>query len=124
MRNEELDAVLAELKRAGVRDPVVSTGGRHLQVRWQVGAVVRFYTVSISGSDWRGPRNAAAEVRRMLKGDGLLAAQADPPGAPPPKAAAWRVEIERLEKRVAKLEAKVADSDPAAQRQGLAGKSS
>jgi hypothetical protein len=47
MKNEILDAVLAELKAAGISDPVVARGGRHLQVRWQAGSgSTRFYTVA------------------------------------------------------------------------------
>jgi hypothetical protein len=111
MRNEELTAVLQELARAGVHDPVIAKGGRHLQVRWQTSQGVRFCVVAASGSDWRGPRNARAEVRRLLRADGLLSderAEILEPAPPAAKSPTWKTELARLERRVARLEAKLA----------------
>jgi hypothetical protein len=106
MRNEELAAALTELKTAGIADPIIAkTGSGHLQVRWQVGVALRCYTVASSGSDWRGPKNVRAEVRRMLRADGLLVApeKADPAPNNPPRFDA-RAEIEGLKRRIAQLE--------------------
>lgn len=112
MRNEELTAVLQELARAGVHDPIIAKGGRHLQVRWQTPQGTRFYTVAASGSDWRGPRNARAEVRRMLRADGRLPVERveipEPVTPPAARLPNWKMELERLERRVARLEAKLA----------------
>ena len=110
MKNPELDAALSELKTAGISDPIVSRGGKHLQLRWQVGNAIRFFTVSTTPSDWRGGRNAKAEIRRLLKADGFLVKD-EPAGAPaaPTKARpAWRVEIESLKRRIAEIEARLA----------------
>lgn len=110
MRNEELDAALNELKAAGISDPIVSRGGRHLQLRWQLGnGAIRFFSVSTTPSDRRGPRNARAEIRRLLKADGLLVKgePAAAPAAPAKALPAWQIEIEGLKRRVAELEAKL-----------------
>jgi hypothetical protein len=74
-------------------------------VRWQVGGELRFYTVASSGSDWRGPKNVRAEVRRMLRADGLLVApeKADPAPNRPSRFDP-RAEIEELKQRIAQLE--------------------
>ena len=83
MKNECLAAALRELDAAGVRDIERSYGGKHLQLRWRVnGNAQRMYTVPLTASDRRAPRNTAADVRRLLKEDGLLIAA--PPPKPPP----------------------------------------
>jgi hypothetical protein len=55
------------------------------------------YSVALTPSDWRGPHNVAADIRRMLREDGLLTA--GPPKSPKPPD-----RITRLEARVAALE--------------------
>ena len=108
MKNKELGAVLQELKDAGIHDAMVARGGRHLQVRWRTTNGQRTYTVACSGSDWRGARNARSAVRRLLRGDGLLVEREPRPQSEPHAPVRdWQSEIERLERRVARLEARV-----------------
>jgi hypothetical protein len=60
-RNTCLEAALAELAAAGVRDPVIARGAKHLQVRWVgPGGQARMVTVPSTASDWR----AAENIRR------------------------------------------------------------
>jgi hypothetical protein len=103
MANAELDAVTRELRDAGIYDwTVAPTGSGHLQVRWSGPNGMRACTVAATGSDHRGPANMAAQTRRLLKEDGLLA-----PPKPPPvrvRARTWQSEIRRLEERIAQLE--------------------
>lgn len=107
MKNEELTVVLAELAQAGIYNPVIAKGGRHLQIRWETAHGNRCYVVSATGSDWRGPHNARATVRRMLRADGLLTERSET-SAPPSKPRDWRVEVDQLKQRVARLEAALA----------------
>jgi hypothetical protein len=98
MKNECLAAALRELDAAGVRDVSRAYGSKHLQLKWSAnGHAQRMYSVALTPSDWREPRNVAAEIRRMLRADGLLTA--DPPKPPKPLD-----RISRLEARVAALE--------------------
>lgn len=105
-KNEELAAILHELAGVGIHSPIVAPGGKHLQVRWETNAGSRFYSLPRTGSDWRGARNARAEVRRMLRADGLLIEEKSEPSAERARPH-WRLEIERLERRIARLEALV-----------------
>jgi hypothetical protein len=101
MKNPCLEAALRELNAAGIRDVERSYGGKHLQLRWRAnGHGLRMYSLALTPSDWRGPRNAAADIRRMLKEDGMLTSAAPKP-PPPPKPVD---RISRLEARVAALE--------------------
>jgi hypothetical protein len=104
MKNDCLDAVLSELHAAGVRDISHANGGRHRQIRWTgPNGDVRVYNVSFgtTSSDHRSAANARADVRRMLREDGLLVDR--PPAAPRPLD-----RVSRLEQRIAALELEVA----------------
>jgi hypothetical protein len=94
MSNPCLDAVIAALKEAGVYDYRLSQGGKHLQVHWEVNGAPKFIVVPGTPGDWRSPHNVRAEVRRMLRADGLLV---DTPATPKPRRLT-------LEQRVARLE--------------------
>jgi hypothetical protein len=108
MRNQELAAVLDELRRAGIHDPVIAPTARHLQVRWPTPSGFRFHVVPSSGSDWRGPHNARSAVRRKLRDDGLLPMNPEPLATPTaPAKRDWRTEIARLEQRIMRLEAQL-----------------
>jgi len=73
MRNECLNAALAELAKAGVHYPKVTNGGSHLKVRWfATSGQVRTYVLPATPSDWRAPRNVRAGVRHILRADGML----------------------------------------------------
>ena len=101
MKNECLTAALRELSEAGIRDVQRSYGSKHPQLRWRVnGMGLRIYTVPGTPSDVRSVRNVRAEVRRMLREDGVLPANGGAGQAPPPQPS----RIERLERRLAEVE--------------------
>jgi hypothetical protein len=106
MRNPCLEAVLRELEAVGIRDVEQIHGGKHWQVRWRVnGHGLRVYSVPCSPSDWRSPYNARAQVRRLLREDGILTAPERPASiATPPSPAPKPDRIAELERRVQALE--------------------
>ena len=98
MKNECLAAALQELSAAGVRDVDRAYGGKHLQLRWRVNGTERMYSLPITPSDFRSAANTRAQIRRILREDGmLLMAERKPPERMPSR-------IERLERRVGVLE--------------------
>jgi hypothetical protein len=101
MKNDCLEAALQELDLAGVRNVEQAHGSKHLQLRWTVnGHVRRVYTLPSTPSDpLRGPRNTRAQIRRLLRDDGVLQQipKAQPASRPPDR-------ITKLEQRVAALE--------------------
>ncbi len=99
MKNECLEIALRELKAVGVRDIEQVRGGKHLQLRWRVnGHEARFYTLPCTPSDIRSSHNVRAEIRRLLREDGVLSTTPKPPVPKQPD----RFTI--LERRVAALE--------------------
>jgi hypothetical protein len=104
MRNPCLEVALRELEAVGIRDVERVRGGKHWQLRWQVNEHgLRIYTLPGTPSDWRSSHNVRAEIRRMLREDGLLAAPERPEPAPP--SAAPKIDrVAELERRVAALE--------------------
>lgn len=99
MKNECLEIALRELKAAGVRDVEQAHGGKHLQLRWRVnGREVRFYTLPCTPSDIRSPHNVRADIRRLLREDGVLTMAPKPPVFKQPD------RFTLLERRVAALE--------------------
>jgi hypothetical protein len=101
MRNDCLEAALQELELAGIRDVEQAHGGKHLQLRWSVnGHIRRVYTLPSTPSDpLRGPKNTRAQIRRILRDDGVLqqTKKERPTSRPPDR-------ITKLEQRVAALE--------------------
>jgi hypothetical protein len=73
MRNREVEVVLRELARWRLPDkPSISNGGRHVRISWRLPTgQERTATVSSTPSDWRGARNSRADVRRVLRADGI-----------------------------------------------------
>jgi hypothetical protein len=70
-RNDALTAALKELERHGIVYELLH-GGKHWKIEWIIVAHrQRIVTVPVSSSDWRGPRNSRADVRRMLRKDGI-----------------------------------------------------
>ncbi len=103
MKNPCLQAALNELSAAGVRDVQRSYGSKHLQLRWRgTNGGTRMFSLPITPSDVRGPANTRAQVRQILKEDGLLSSERK---APPPKPES---QIVLLERRVAMLEQRLA----------------
>src|SRR5262245_12078704 len=101
MRNECLAAALDELAKAGIREPAMAHGGKHVQVRWvEPGGEARLVTVAGTPGDSRSIENTRRDVRRVLRVDGML----DEGRAPPPRQPS---RIELLPRRVAELERRV-----------------
>jgi hypothetical protein len=101
--NTCLTAAIDELAPAGIRDVRHAPGGKHRQLGWvSPNGSPRFCNVSVgSPSDSRSIANTRANVRRILKADGLLVDRAPP--------APWQLsQIEKLEQRVTALELEVA----------------
>jgi hypothetical protein len=101
MKNSCLNAALDELADAGIRDVAHAPGGKHRQLRWQANGTTRFYNVSVGApSDSRSIANTRANIRRMLKADGMLVDRLPPAPKPLDR-------VGRLEARVAELELKI-----------------
>jgi hypothetical protein len=73
--SEEAAAALAELQAIGINPTIDRTGGGHIAIIWRITAdkPLRKLFTCCTGSDWRGPNNARARVRRMLRQDGAIA---------------------------------------------------
>jgi hypothetical protein len=102
MKNPCLETALRALADAGVRDVAQVHGGKHLQLRWKVnGHALRVYTIPVTPSDWRSEHNTRADVRRLLREDGVGIAEKSEPAVPPTRKLD---RISELERRVARLE--------------------
>lgn len=117
MKNECLAIALRELKAVGVRDIEQVHGGKHLQLRWRVnGPEAQFYTLPCTPGDIRSPHNVRAEIRRLLREDGVLTT---PPKPLVPK---QPDRLTLLERRVAALERDVHQSISGENRYGKGGR--
>ncbi len=107
MKNECLQVALRELASAGIRDVTRAYGGKHLQLRWRVnGSDERMYSIPVTPSDVRSPHNTRAQIRRMLRADGLLAEPAAKLVAPA-RQPSLAERVAQLERRLAVLEKKL-----------------
>jgi hypothetical protein len=98
VKNPCLEAALSELAKVGIRDVERSYGGKHLQIRFRINGTERMYSLPLTPSDVRSAANTRADIRRILREDGmLLMAERKPPERMPSR-------IERLERRVDVLE--------------------
>jgi hypothetical protein len=102
MRNDCLTAALQELDAAGVRDIARAYGGKHMQLRWQVNGTERMYVLPMTPSDIRAAANTRADIRRILREDGLLITERRPPAPKTPD------RITLLERRIVALEQRLA----------------
>jgi hypothetical protein len=101
MRNACLDAALAELDAAGIRDYQLARGGKHLQLRWTVaGHTLRMLTLPLTPSDWRSPQNTRSDLRKLLRQDGLLEPSRNGASMKPDP---WRRQLEDLIRRLSQL---------------------
>jgi hypothetical protein len=120
VKNPCLAAALGALEECGIRDVEQAHGGKHLQLRWRVnGHDMRIYSMPCTPSDVRSPRNVRADIRRLLREDGVLVT----PEPPVPARKPSRIEllerrvgvqeqtIELLERRIAVLEQAEADDE-------------
>jgi hypothetical protein len=106
VRNPCLEIALAELEAAGVRGVERAYGGKHPQLRWRVnGGALRIYAIPGTPSDLRSPLNVRADIRRLLRADGV-AVGSEKTEPPPPSRKPDR--ITELEQRVAALEQAIA----------------
>lgn len=62
----EVEAVIDELAKHGAAVVEIMTAGKHGRVVFSHHGIQRFITVSLTGSDRRGPMNARQSVRHML----------------------------------------------------------
>jgi hypothetical protein len=95
MSDECLDAAIAVLRSAGVYDYRLVRGSKHLQIHWEANGAPRFYVLPGTPGDWRSVHNVRAEIRRMLRDDGLL--EAAPDNVPKPRTATLEQRVRRLE---------------------------
>ena len=103
--NDCIAAALAELDRAGVRDATVARGGKHFQIRFHVnGGPPRMVAVPCTPGDRRSAANTRSDVRRELRAAGVIT---DQQKQPQPTRQLSRLDL--LERRVARLEAKLAE---------------
>jgi hypothetical protein len=104
-RNECVDAAILALKEAGVFDPLVVPGAKHLQVRWPHGGGMRFYVLPSTPSDRRAPANTRAGIRKILKADGRIKEPAPVERPPPPRPPSLAERVEQLERELGELKA-------------------
>jgi hypothetical protein len=98
MRNPCLDAALAELEAVGIRSYELARGGKHLQLRWSVnGHPTRVLTIAGTPSDWRSLHNTRADIRKLLRLDGLID---ETPRANGHASESWRQQIATLAQRL------------------------
>ena len=87
MKNPCLAAALQELHAAGINRITQANGGEHLQLRWPsnvTGTGEQKYTLPGTPSDWRSTANVRADIRRILRADGVLPLTERKPPAPKP----------------------------------------
>jgi hypothetical protein len=97
-----LKAALEELALAGVREVTHAQNAKSYQVRWQsMTGAPRMLSVSITPSDHFAPSKVRADVRRILRADGMLIDRPAPAPKPPDR-------MTRLEQRLSALELEVA----------------
>lgn len=99
-RNPCLVTALEELARAGIHHPVISNGGKHMQLRWATpDGRQRMLTIPCTPSDWRASENTRRDVRQILRADDMLPTP-EPKTSPPRQPR----RIELLEQRLAEVE--------------------
>lgn len=72
MKNAELAAAMFELHMVGVK-PQVERGSKHVKIRWEANGKQRTYVCGSTASDYRAALNVRADVRRLIRQDGLKA---------------------------------------------------
>jgi hypothetical protein len=111
MRNECLSAALQELSAAGIRDVKQAYGGKHLQLRWEAvnGAGQRMYSLPLTPSDIRSAANTRADVRRILREDGMLmtAEPRTPAPKPPDRVTLLQRQVTDMQQRLSALEQQI-----------------
>jgi hypothetical protein len=70
--NPILNNAIFQLAEAGIRKPKVWKGGKHYRISWEHHGEYRTLTVPLSPGDYRSQKNNAAQLKRILRADGLL----------------------------------------------------
>lgn len=76
LTNDCIEAAVDELRSVGI-EPNVRHGGKHITITWKAGATDRTVHTSATPSDFRAEKNMRHQVRRMLRDDGLIAAETE-----------------------------------------------
>lgn len=87
-------------------------GAKHLQLRWAHNGPPRMVTVPCTASDLRSSLNTRAEVRKLLRLDGLLPESSK--ASAPAKAPCWREQLETISRQLHRVcipSEKVAERD-------------
>ena len=63
---------IAELRSLGI-DPEVWYGGKHIRIAWIYKGKKRNFTCPLSPGDYRSAKNNRAQLRRILREDGIAA---------------------------------------------------
>ncbi|MGE0056260.1 MAG: Rha family transcriptional regulator [Hyphomicrobium sp.] len=80
--NACIEAAVAELRACNI-EPTVRHGGKHVAIEWSHNGENRTFTAPATPSDHRAHLNTRTDIRRMLRNDGLIAAdEVSPPAAP------------------------------------------
>jgi hypothetical protein len=108
MKNPCLNAALAELEAAGVRDVEIVRGSKHPQIRFRVngGPGLQVFACPGTSSDYRAPANTRRDIRALLRRCGINTDRerlAKPPLKPD--------RLTLLERRVAALEERLAKEE-------------
>jgi tellurite resistance-related uncharacterized protein len=70
--NPILNHAIFQLAEVGIRKPKVWKGGKHYRISWEHHGEYRTLTVPLSPGDHRSQKNNAAQLKRILRADGLL----------------------------------------------------
>lgn len=70
MRTDHVKLALAELEKYGLKGEV-SHRSKHLEISWSAPQGERFICCALTPSDWRVPMKVRADIRKLLKADGL-----------------------------------------------------
>lgn len=71
-----IEAACAELKAVGI-EATVRPSGKHAAITWDHHGVERVYHTALTPSDRRAHLNVRSDVRRILRGDGIIQGDVD-----------------------------------------------
>jgi hypothetical protein len=71
-RNPAMNAVITELRAAGLDYEVSGGGNRHLKIHTRINGRQQNFVVAATPSDRRAALNSRAYVRRVLRKEGMM----------------------------------------------------
>lgn len=71
-KDEVAKAVARELERFEIKSRIEHHGAKHPRIIWDVNGRTFAYPFSRHANDRRAPRNAVADIRRILRRAGVL----------------------------------------------------